>query len=123
MTPDARKKLEQKLSGHGLSVLLTRDFDAILLQLARLAQFERLMLTAAAGNPAVEFAVDHVQREQSAFIDCDRDFTVPLAVGNIPRILQAVNIELQQRLDSASHFYPDRLNAAIVAFTAISFQD
>ena len=64
MKPETRQKLDEKLNQHGLSVLLTRDYDSILMQLARLAQFERLMLLAAAGNPAVEFAVEHVLREQ-----------------------------------------------------------
>lgn len=69
MTPEKRTELQRTLKGHGLTVLLTRDYDAILQQLARLAQFERLMIQVAAGNPAVEFAVDHVTKQQNEIIE------------------------------------------------------
>ncbi|HIJ95802.1 MAG TPA: hypothetical protein HPP94_08725 [Desulfuromonadales bacterium] len=66
MTLQKRDELQRTLNDHGLTVLFTRDYDDIKRQLARLAQFERLMISAAAGNPDVEFAVDHVAKQQSA---------------------------------------------------------
>jgi len=60
MTPEKYAELTKHLAGQGLTVLPTRDFDSILLQLARLAEFKRLMLQVAAGNYIVEFAVEHV---------------------------------------------------------------
>jgi hypothetical protein len=64
MTPEKRNELIRSLNDTGMTVLLTRDYASMLLQLARLSQFERLMVTTAAGNPAVEFAVDNVHRQQ-----------------------------------------------------------
>jgi hypothetical protein len=68
MTPEKFTEMERKLDRHGLTVLLTRDYVAMLIQLARLAQFERLMIQTAAGNPAVEFAVEHVKKQQLRII-------------------------------------------------------
>lgn len=119
MTPEKREQLTAHLAQHGLSVLMTKDLDGILLQLAKLAQFNRLMLTAAAGNPVVEFAVDHVQREQACVDASDWDFAIPMETANIPWLLQAVNVELQQLLDKRASIQPDRLPAAVAAFSAI----
>ena len=126
MTPEHRAKLElrmaeynQGLNPGGLSVLMTRDYDEILLQLAQLAQFQRLLLTAAAGNPAMEFAVEHVQREQAAMTDSCAGFAVPLEILNIPTVLQAVNVELQKQLDATGTIHLQRLPAAVTAFSAI----
>lgn len=69
MTPETRTELKRKLADHGLTVLRTEDHNAMLQQLARLSQFERLMLNTAVGNPVVEHAVEHViltQKQQAA---------------------------------------------------------
>lgn len=86
MTPETRSKLEKTLSDHGLTVVLTRDHNAMLLQLASLAEFKRLMLTAAAGNPAVEYTVSHVIKNQ-----LQTKITQPLSMEQIPAILAMVN--------------------------------
>lgn len=65
MTPEQRQHLIKKMDENGMTVLLTRDYFGMLLQLARLSQFERLMIKTAAGNPHVEIAVDHVRRIQN----------------------------------------------------------
>lgn len=119
MTPEKREQLTSDLAPHGLTVLLTRDYDATLMQLARLAQFERLMMRTAAGNPAVECAVEHVQCQQISTYPKGREFNVPLETVHIPQILQAVNTELQRTLDSNGNLMPDRLTAAVLAFSAV----
>jgi uncharacterized protein (DUF302 family) len=60
MSPETRTKLKNTLADHGLTVLKTVDHNAMLQELARLAQFERLILNTAAGNPPVESAVEYV---------------------------------------------------------------
>lgn len=90
MTPATREKLEQTLIDHGLTVLQTRDHNAILQQLASLAEFKRLVLTAAAGNPIVEYAVSHVIKKQ-----LQTKITQPQSMEQIPEILAMVNRALQ----------------------------
>jgi hypothetical protein len=119
MTPEKREKLTSDLAPHGLSVLLTRDFDGILLQLARLAQFERLMMLTAAGNPSVECAVEHVHCQQISPVPSPREFSEPLETIHIPQLLQAVNVELQRAMDNGGNLMPDRVAAAVLAFSAI----
>lgn len=114
MTPEKREQLTDHLAEHGLSVLLTKDFDAILMQLARLAQFERLMLTAAAGNPAVEFAVEHVRYEQG-----DDDNTRPLEISDLPKVLTAAHKHLHDQLGKPARLDTHTVNAAVSAFVGI----
>ena len=59
----ARATLAEHLEANGMTVLRTSDYRAMSKELARLLRFRRLMLKAAAGNPAVEFAVEYVQRQ------------------------------------------------------------
>lgn len=113
MTPD-QQKIATELVPHGLSVLLTRDFDAILLQLARLAQFERLMLTAAAGNPAVEFAIEHVRAQQG-----DDDITRPLEISDLPKVLTAAHKHLHDQLGKPARLDTHSVNAAVTVFVGI----
>lgn len=116
MTPEKRAELTAQLAQHGLSVLLTRDYDAILLHLARLAQFERLvMANGHLFNPA---DIEAIRRS------CDSGY--PSAAGirlldilDIPVILAAMNRELRRRMDEQTRIDPDRLSAATAAFIGI----
>lgn len=121
MTPEKRRELTTQLGDQGLYVIPTRDFDAILMQLARLAQFERMMLTVAAGNPAVEFAVEHVQCEQQAppHMISDAAALRPLTTLDIPTVLNDVNRALHDQLDKQAHIDPLRAQAAALAFVGI----
>lgn len=65
MTPEKREQLKKQLAAHGLTVILTKDFDSICLQLAGLVRFKRNMLKTAAGNPPVETAVQYVLNEEA----------------------------------------------------------
>lgn len=121
MTPEKRRELTKQLGDQGLYVIPTRDFDAILMQLARLAQFERLMLSAAAGNPVVEFAVDHVRDEQQAppHMISDAAALRPLTSLDIPTVLNEVNRALHEQMDKQAHIDPQRAQVAALAFVSI----
>ncbi|MFZ2949533.1 MAG: hypothetical protein WA003_08610 [Desulfuromonadaceae bacterium] len=114
MTPETRKKLEQKLNEHGLSVLLTRDYDSILLQLASLAQFKRLMLT----NAPPFCAADISAICRSSDIETDRDMR-PMEILDIPVIGMELNRALQDQLDKRACISLHRVNAAVLAFVGI----
>lgn len=119
MTPETRAKLEKSLNEHGLTVHLTRDIGAIMLQLARLAQFERLMHSVAAGNPAVEVAVEHVIREQRRCADHTPPDRRPLEVLDIPEVMTGLNRALHAKLGKQADISPVRLDAAIAAFCGV----
>lgn len=115
MTPETRAKLEQKLAEHGLTVLLTRDYDSILIQLARLALFERLVIT----NDHL-FAAADVEALRHASRDIETaDDTRLLTTLDIPTIGIEVHRALHNKLDSRVCIDPVRLNAAVAAFVGI----
>ncbi len=114
MTPEKREELTKQLAEHGLSVLLTRDFDAILLQLARLAQFERLMVI----NEHLFNAVGIAAIRASCGVDSDNDLR-PMEVIDIPLIGIEVNRATQIMLDKQAHIDLHRLPAAVLAFVGI----
>lgn len=96
MSPETRTKLKNTLADHGLTVLQTKDHTAMLQELARLAQFERLMLTTAAGNPPVETAVEHVilSQLQSAGTPVPDAFTGAMEIDDIPRVMREAHAGL-----------------------------
>lgn len=116
MTPQTRAELEQKLAEHGLTVLLTRDYNTILLHLARLAQFERLLLTAAKTDPLCQHALDLIQAHWLPYND---DCPDTLGILDIPEILMAINRVLNSLSDRQARINTDRLPAAIAAFAGI----
>lgn len=116
MTPQTRAELEQKLAEHGLTVLLTRDYNTILLHLARLAQFERLLLTAAKTDPLCQYALDLIQARWLPYND---DCPDALGILDIPEILMAINRVLNSLSDRQARINTDRLPAAIAAFAGI----
>lgn len=118
MTPQKRAELTTQLATHGLSVLLTRDYDAILLQLAQLAQFERLMLQIADCNPAAAGMVGEIRSEQKRFTDC-AGCSRPLDVLDIPAILNLANRALHEALDARRDVNPALITAATAAFICI----
>lgn len=122
MTPQKRAELATQLASHGLSVLLTRDYDAILLQLAQLAQFERLMLQIADCNPAAAGIVGEIRSEQKRFTDFPGS-SRPLEVLDIPDILNWVNRTLHEALDAKRSVKPALITAATAAFITILCQE
>ena len=119
MNPEKRATLETQLNEQGLSVLLTRDYDALLLQLARLAQFERLLLSAADGNPHLKFAVNQVQHEQRRFDGAVEACPRPLVVLDIPQTLREVNVALHAAIDSGCGIRPELIRPATAAFIGL----
>lgn len=114
MTPEKRAELTAQLADHGLSVLLTRDLDGILLELARLAQFERLVMT----NDHIFNAGDIAAIRASCALD-PSDRCRPMEVIDVPVILDQVNKALHVELDKQTSINPLRVNAAVIAFTGI----
>lgn len=114
MTPQTRAELEQKLAAHGLTVLLTRDFDAIMLQLDRLAQFERLMQEVAEGNPPVEFAMGYVRAMQHYPVE-----SRPMEILDIPEIMIGLLRELHEQINRGTRIRCERITAATTAFIGI----
>lgn len=96
MSPETRTKLKNTLADHGLTVLQSKDHTAMLQELARLAQFERLMLTTAAGNPPVESAVEHVImcQMESAATPIPNAFTGVMGIDDIPRVMREAHAGL-----------------------------
>jgi hypothetical protein len=117
MTPEKRVELTTQLADHGLSVLLTKDFDAILIQLARLAQFERLIVTAAEGNPRLADAVKMARLIQDTAAASESHH--PLAILDIPTIIIDLHRALHDMLDKQACIAPLRVHAAVAAFTGI----
>ncbi len=118
MTPQKRTELTQKMAEYGLSVMLTRDYDSLLTQLASLAQFERVMLSIAECNPAAAGMVSEIRSEQ-------RRFTEPtgparqMTVLDIPGILRDANQALHTALDRELQFRPELLPVATALFSSI----
>lgn len=114
MTPEKREELTQQLADQGLSVLLTRDFDSILIQLARLAQFERLMIT----NDHLfdTAAVKSISRSCDVAADDD---CRPMEILDIPTIEIELHRALHAQLDKQICINPFRVHAAVTAFIGI----
>jgi hypothetical protein len=114
MSPETCAKLEQKLNEHGLTVMLTRDHTAIMLQLARLAQFERQLVTMA-----------QVDRPLAAYVKKARELdtldseTRVMETLDIPEILTAINRGLHGQITRRASIDPARIPAAVTAFIGI----
>ena len=123
MKPETRAKLEQKLNEHGLTVIMTKDFDSILLQLARLAQFERLMVemgnldTSHRVKDCIE--ITRVRQEAPPYMKPNSNNMLPLSITDIPQINIEVHRALHARLDKQVCINPLRLHAAVSAFVGI----
>jgi len=120
MTTESRP-IEIRESGTH-SVIRTADLDNILMQLARLAQFERLMINALKNDPLelLDVIMAEVHAEQNAAADIPGcDAMRPLKIIDIPKIEIALHRELHERLDKQVCIHPQRMNAAVVAFVGI----
>lgn len=113
---EKRTELTAHLASNGLTVLLTHDYDAILLQLARLAQFERLIVKFAEVDKSglVKDAIQSVHDLQYYPVEGR-----PLDILDIPTILAGVNKALHAQLDKGAHINTERLYAAASAFVGI----
>lgn len=116
MTPEARAELEQNLASHGLTVLLTRDYDAMLLHLARLAQFERLLIMAAENDPLCRYAFDLVEARR---LPDSGPCSYRLEILDIPEILSTLNRVLNSLIDRQARINAERLPSAAAAFVGI----
>ncbi|BCS54533.1 hypothetical protein [Geobacter sp. SVR] len=119
--PPAQRKIAAELAPHGLTVLLTRDYNSILLQLARLAQFERLVVNLAEADQSGRVAdcIKCVRVLQTAPHVAPGEDVRPMEVLDIPHIVTDVHRELHARLDRKTHISPERLHAATAAFVGI----
>lgn len=66
MNDQKRQHLIQTLSRHGLTVLLSKDHTAMLLELAMLKRFERLVRKAAAVDGQLSMLVTDIDRGADA---------------------------------------------------------
>lgn len=119
MTPEKRAALENTLAEHGLTVMLTSDHKALLQNLARLAQFERLMQHMAEGDMTGMTArtVDTV-RMVMACPEYSGEIK-QLQVLDIPEIITEVHRDLHKLLDDGAHILPAWQFIARAAFIAI----
>ncbi|BCS55170.1 hypothetical protein [Geobacter sp. SVR] len=116
MTPETREKLDRKLREHGLTVLLSRDYDQILHQLARLSEFKCLIeCCETAPVLAAVKCVDRIQAQR----DGHGDAPAALAVLDIPAIQSALNRALYGLHAKGRRVNLERLPAAITAFLGI----
>lgn len=119
MTPEKHTELNEQ----GYSVIKTSDLDAILLQLARLAQFERLMIEM--GNLDESHRVrdcieiTRVRQEAPPYVKPDTNDMRPLAILDIPMIGIELHQALHEQLDKHVCINPVRVQAAISAFVGI----
>ena len=122
MTPEKRAKLTKQLADHGLSVLLTRDFDSILIQLARLAQFERLMETKAEYDKRLAEIIKMIRLIQGPDNIAHPENNGPcrsMDILDIPAILPVVNRALHVQLDKKALIDLHATEAATAAFIGI----
>ena len=122
MTPEKRRELTKQLADQGLSVLLTRDFDSILMQLARLAQFERMMVEMGEADKSHRvkdcIAVTRARQEAPPNMPGYEEMR-PLEILDIPTINIELHRALHDRLDKQVCINPLRLHAAVAAFVGI----
>lgn len=116
MTPEKRTEITAQLADHGLTVLLTTDYKSILIQLARLAQFERLMMIEAECSPWVEVALQRVKAEQVVVID---NHVRPIGILDIPTVQMQVHRAMHECLKKNVNINPQRVDAAVLAFIGI----
>lgn len=117
MTPVKLNELAAKLATHGMTVTMTRDHHATMLNLARLAQFERLMVDFGRSDKTgrVADAVETIRLMQRYHaIDCR-----PLEILDVPVAITEVHRAMHARLDRGDVIHNERLHAAVSAFTAI----
>ena len=122
MTPQKRQELTKQLETYGLSVLLTRDFDSILIQLAKLAQFERIMVQIAECNPAAAGMLAEIRCEQRRFAEPNGP-PRQMTVLDIPAVLREANSALHAALDRELQFRPELLPLATALFTRTLCQE
>jgi hypothetical protein len=125
MTPEKRDKLTQQLAEQGLTVLMTRDYDAILLQLARLAQFERLLDGKAESDKRLAEIIRFIRLMQmpvESFRPGDIEKARPLETLDVPTILTGVHKALHVQLDNCATVYHNSIHAATAAFIGILFR-
>ena len=122
MIPETRAKLEQKLNELGLSVLRTCDYDAILMQLARLAQFERMMVEMGEADKSHRvkdcIAVTRARQEAPPNMPGYEEMR-PLEILDIPTINIELHRALHDRLEKQVCINPLRVHAAVAAFVGI----
>ena len=119
MTPEKREELTRNLAGHGLSVMLSKDFDSILIQLARLAEFERLIVKSLPLYPSLNGLLQQIKTYQRCFTFDESPRGQLMELVDIPAILSSVNRELQLQLDQSACFDQADLPAATAAFIGI----
>jgi hypothetical protein len=122
MTPEKRAELTKHLAGHGMSVLMTKDFDSILMQLARLAQFERLMETKSESDKRLSETIKMVRLIQGPVSPLPADQPRLLEILDIPTILTDVHKALHRELDHTARIDHNSINAATAAFIGILFR-
>lgn len=66
MNDKQTQRLIKTLNNEGMTVLLTRDHSAIMLELAMLRRFERLVRTAAAVDTPLQMLVKDIDRGSAA---------------------------------------------------------
>jgi len=122
MTPGKRAELDKQLNEQGLSVLLTKDFDSILIQLARLAQFERLLAARAEHDTRLADIITRtriIQGSDHVAYPTDIEPSRPLEILDIPSILTDVHQALHDQLDKQATLKHESVHAATAAFIGI----
>lgn len=125
MTPEHRVELQNHLAEHGLSVLMTRDYDAILIQLARLAQFERLIEQKAETDKRLSETIKMIrliQRPFNAGRPADLSQVRPMEIIDVPDIVTVVHRALHDNLGKNALIDHTHIHAATAAFVGILFR-
>jgi hypothetical protein len=122
MTPEKYIELSTTLAGQGLTVLPTKDFDPILIQLARLAQFERPMLTKAESDKRLAETINMVRLIQDSVSPLPANQPRHLEILDIPTIVTAVHHELHDQLGRCARVDHNSIHAATAAFIGILFR-
>jgi hypothetical protein len=105
------------LSDDEMSVLRTCDFAALLIQLAHLAQFKRLVVDAAGLYPMLDGVLEYIRGQQQPAPP--EGSARPLEILDIPSIMHQVHGGLCTILDCGGNINPDRLPIAVDAFVAV----
>lgn len=123
MTLDERIELTRTLAGQGLTVIPTRDYDGILLQLARLAQFERLVMNAVDIDPLglFEQVIAEIHTEMNEADNPRYNTMRPMDVVDIPMVQMETFRALYARINTDICLDPTRVDAAVSAFAGILF--
>lgn len=99
------------------------DLDGILLQLARLAQFERIMIEMGDLDKShrVKDCIEltRVRQEAPPYVKPDTNDMRPMETIDIPYVLMEVNRVLQASLDKRAVIDIHRVQAAALAFIGI----